>query len=118
MMWVVLVGILPSDPHYSCKKLPYGCGNELIEEEGYSICHLICLHLVEKTHLAGYKVKDDGTDGCHIYFTAHEYTIGNTAMKLNNMVLRITDVVMPDCTNSSMRVLYHHNHGYASAEVI
>ena len=118
MMRIVLVGFLHSDHGHSCKKHPYGCGNALIEEEGDGIGRLICLHLVEKTHLAGYEVKDDGTDGCHVCFAAHEYAISNTAAKLDGAVLRITDVVTPDCANSSMRALYHHNHGYAYAEVV
>ena len=118
MMRIVLVGFLPSDHGRSCKKHPYGCGNALIEEEGNVVGHLIRLHLVEKTHLAGYEVKDDGTDCCCVCFAAREYAIGNTATKLNGTVLRVTDVVTPDCTNSSMRVLYHRNRGYAYAEVV
>ena len=50
--------------------------------------------------------------------SAHEYAIGNTAMKLNGMALRITDVVTPDCTDSSTRVLYHCNYGYAYTEAV
>jgi hypothetical protein len=67
MMRIVLVGFLPSDHGRNCKKHPYGCGNALIEEEGDGTGRLIHLHLVEKTYLVGYEVKDDGTDGCHIF---------------------------------------------------
>ena len=93
-------------------------GNALIEEEGDGVGRLIRLRLVEKTHLAGYKIKEDGTDGCHVCFAAQEYTIRNTAGKLDGAILRITDVFTPDCTNSSMRALYHRNRGYAYAEVV
>ena len=79
---------------------------------------LIHLHLVEKTHLACYKIKDDGTEGCHVCFAAREYAIRNTVGKLDGAISRITTVFTPDCANSSMRVLYHCNCGYAYAEVI
>jgi len=59
MMWVVLVGFLPSDHGRSCEAHPYGCGNALIEEEGDSVGRLTRLCLVGKTHLAGYEIKDE-----------------------------------------------------------
>ena len=61
-----MVGFLPSDHGCSCKVHPYGCGNAFIEEEGDGVGRLTRLHLVEKTHLGGYEVKDDGTDGSRI----------------------------------------------------
>jgi len=72
MMRVVLVGSLPSDHGRSCEAHPYGCGNALIEEEGNGVGRLIRLRLVEKTHLAGYEIKDDDTDteGWHVCFAA------------------------------------------------
>jgi hypothetical protein len=70
MMRVVLVGFLPSDHGCSCEMHPYECRNELIEEEGDVVGRLICLCLVEKTHLAGYEIKDDGTEGCQVCFAA------------------------------------------------
>ena len=118
MMRVVLVGFLPSDHGRSCKAHPYGCGNVLIEEEGNSVGQLIRLHLVEKIHLSGYEIKDDGMEGCRICFAAREYVIGNTAGKLVSAILRIMAVFTPDCANSSMRMMYHCNHGYAYAEVV
>ena len=63
-------------------------------------------------------MKDDGTDGCRVRFAAREYAAGNTAAKLDGAILRITDVVTPDCANSSMRALYHRNRGYAYAELV
>jgi hypothetical protein len=118
MMRVVLVGFLPSDHGRSCQVHPYGCGNALIEEEGDGVGRLIRLRLVENIHLAGYVIKDDGTEGCRVCFAAREYAIGNTASKLDGAILRITAVFTPDCANSSMRALYHRNRGYAYAEVV
>ena len=69
-MTVVLVGFLLSDHGCSCKAHPYGCGNALIDKEGEGVGRLIHLHLVEKTHLAGYEIKDDGMEGCRICFAA------------------------------------------------
>jgi hypothetical protein len=42
----------------------------LIEEEGEGVGGLICLRLVEKTHLVCYKIKDDGMEGCRVCFAA------------------------------------------------
>jgi hypothetical protein len=56
MVRIVLVGFLPDNHGRSCAAHPYGCGNALIEEEDNGVGHLIRLHLVEKTHLAGYIV--------------------------------------------------------------
>jgi hypothetical protein len=117
MLRIVLVGFLPSD-HGRSEAHPYRCGNAFTEEEGNGLGRLIHLHLVEKTHLASYKNKDDGMDGCHFCFAAQECAIGNTAGKLDGAILRITDVFTSDCANSSIRVLYDRNHGYAHTEVV
>ena len=117
-MQIVLVGFLPSDHGRSCEEHPYGCGNAFIEVEGDGVGRLIRLRFIENTHLAGYEMKDDGTDGCRVCFAAREYGTGNTAAKLDGAILRITDVVTPDCANSSMRALYHRNRGYAYAELV
>ena len=66
MMRVVLAGFLPSDDGRSCEAHPYGCRNVLIEEEDDGVGRLIHLRLVEKTHLAGYEIKDDGMERCCI----------------------------------------------------
>ena len=95
-MRVVLVGFLPSDHGRSCEAHPYGCRNALIEEEGDGVGRLIHLRLVENIHLAGYVIKDDGTEGCRVCFAAQEYAIGNTASKLDGAILRITAVFTPD----------------------
>ena len=79
---------------------------------------MICLHLVEKTHHSCYEIKDDGMEGCCVCFAAQECAIENTAGKLDGTILRITTVFTPDCANSSMRALYHRNHGNAYAEVV
>ena len=36
---------------------------------------LIRLHMVLGSHLAGYEVKSDGSDGCHVCFAAREFAI-------------------------------------------
>jgi hypothetical protein len=59
MVRIVLVGLLSHDHGRSCAAHRYGCGNALIEEEGNGIGCLICLHLVEKMHLARYAVRDE-----------------------------------------------------------
>ena len=70
MVKIVLVGFLPIDHGCSCNAHPYGCGNEMLENEGNGVGRLVRLHLVEQTHLASYSVEDDSMDGCHVCFPA------------------------------------------------
>ena len=118
MVKIVLVGFLPDDHGCSCVAHPFGCGNALIEGPGNGVGRLVRLRLVERTHLAGYAVRDDGTDGCRVCFTAREYAIGSMASRLDGCLLRITEVFLPDSGNSSVRALYHRNRGYAYAETV
>ena len=117
-MKIVLVGFLPSGHGRSCGEHPYGCGNAFIETPDNGVGRLVRLRLVEMTNLAVYDVRDDGTDGCRICFTAREYAIGKNAQMLDGVMLRITEVFLPDSPNSSMRALYHRNRGYAYAETV
>jgi hypothetical protein len=115
---IVLVGFLPDDHGRKCDAHPYGCGNALIERSGNGVGTFIRLRLVEVSHLDGYAVNDDGTDGCRVCFAAHEYAIGPNAQLLDGALLRITEVFLPDTANKSMRHLYYRNHGYAYGELI
>ena len=117
-MRIVLVGFLPDGHGRSCERHPYGCGNALLESPGNGVGSMVRLRLVEETNLAGYLVRDDGTDGCRVCFTAREYAIGPTACRLDGSLLKITEVYLPDSANSSMRMLYHRNRGYAIAVTI
>jgi len=117
-MKIVLVGFCPDGHGRSCETHPYGCGNAFIESVGNGVGRLVHLHLAEKTNLAVYEVRYDGTDGCHICFTAWEYAIGENAHRLDGSLLTIIDVFLPDSPNRSMRALYHRNCGYVYAETI
>ena len=79
---------------------------------------LVRLRLVEVTRLAGYNVRNDGTDGCRVCFAAQEYATGPNAHILDGALLRITEVFLPDFGNSSVRALYHRNRGYAYSETV
>jgi hypothetical protein len=79
---------------------------------------MVRLRLVEETNLAGYLVSDDGTDGCRVCFTAREYAIGPNACRLDGSLLITTEVYLLNSANSSMRMLYHRNRGYAIAVTI
>ena len=50
--------------------------------------------------------------------SAREYAMGHTALKLDGLVVKITQVFLPDTINSSMRALFHRNRGYAYAEPV
>ena len=113
-MKIVLVGFLPDGHGHSCETHPYGCGNAFIESTGNGSL----VHLVENTNLAVYNVWDDGTDGCHICFTAQEYTIRENTCLFDGLLLQITEVFLLDSSNRSMRALYHCNSGYACSGTI
>ena len=118
MVKIVLVGFLPDDHGRSCVAHPFGCGNALIEGPGNGVGRLMRLCLIERIHLTGYEVYEDGTDGCRVCFTAREYAIGSMASRLDGCLLWIMEVFLPDSGNSSVRALYHRNRGYAYAETV
>ncbi len=55
---------------------------------------LVRLRRVEVTHLAGYDVHDDGTDGCHVCFAAQEYATGLNMQLLDGALLCVTEVFL------------------------
>ena len=114
-MRIVLACLLPDGHSRSCERHPYGCRNALLESPGNSVGTMVRLRLVEETNLAGHLVCEDGTNGCRVCFTAREYAVGPNACRLDGALVKITDVYLPDSVNSSMRMLYHRNHGYATA---
>jgi hypothetical protein len=117
-MKIVLVGFLLDCHGCSCDTHPYGCGNAFIESVGNGVGRFVHLRLVDKTNLAVHKIREDGTDGCRICFTAREYACGPHAHKLDGALLRIMKVFLPDSENRSMRALYHRNRGYTFAETV
>ena len=76
------------------------------------------LRLVEKTNLAGYKVGEDGSDGCQVCFVLQEYASGKTGRQLDGSLVRITDVFHHDSENRSMRELFHRNCDYTNARLL
>ena len=118
MVKIVLVGFLPDDHGRSCVAHPFGCGNALIEEPGNGVERLVCLRLVERTHLVGYAVRDDGTDGSRVCFMAREYATGSMANRLDGCLLWITEVFLSDSENRSEHAMYHRNRDYAYAEAV
>ena len=90
----------------------------MLESAGNGVGRLVRLRLVEETNLAWYVVRDNGTDGCRVCFTTREYATGANAHQLGGLLLKITQVFLPNSENSSMRMLYHCNRGYAYAETI
>ena len=117
MVKIVLVGFLPDHHGRSCEAHPYGYGNALLEREGNGVGRLVRLRLVERIHLVGYAVRDDGTDASRVCFAAQEYANSENTLCLDGSLLRITAVFLPDSENRIMRALYHSNHSYAYAEI-
>ena len=80
----------------------------------------LCLHLHSfvQNECTGYIINVDGSEGCHICFAAREYTAGDNDRRLDGAIVQIVEVFTADHPNSTMRRLFHHNHGYASAIVL
>ena len=118
MFRIILVGFLPTGSGRSCERHPFGCGNSWIYEGPYhGVGMQIRLRLVDGSDLAGYTVQVDGTDGCRVCFAAREYAVGSSGVRLDGCIFRIRETVLPDNENSSKRALFHHNRGYAVAEL-
>ncbi len=118
MVQVILVGFLPNDNGRACALHPFGCGNSLVlETSSRGVGMRIRLRLVDKSHLAGYEVLADGSDGCRVCFATREYAVGACGQNLDGAVVFITEIVLPDDANSNKRALFHRNCGYAIAEV-
>ena len=118
MVKIARVGFLPQNNGHRCEVHPYGCGNALLERRGNGVERLVELRLVEGTNLADYMVGEDSSDGCRVCFVVQEYASGENTLQLNDSLLRITDVSLPDSENRNTRTLFHHNHGYAYAEIV
>ena len=91
---------------------------KLKKDDLHGIGMLIRLRMVHGSHLAGYEVKSDGSDGCRVCFAAREFAIGSRGQHLDGATVQICEMVLPDDVNSAKRALFHRNRGYAIAEVL
>ena len=71
-----------------------------------------------RNKLAGDIMNDDGSEGCRVCFAAREYAAGDNDRCLDGAIVKIVEVFTADHPNSTMRRLFHHNRGYASAIVL
>jgi hypothetical protein len=55
---------------------------------------------------------------CRVCFAAREYAAGDNDRRLDGAIVQIVEVFTADHPNSTMRRLFHHNRGYASAIVL
>jgi hypothetical protein len=94
-MRIVLVGFLSDEHGRSCKSHPYGCGNALLESTGNGVGTMVRLRLVKEKNLAGHLLREDGTDGCRVCFTAREYAIGPNACRLDSALVRSRRCIFP-----------------------
>ena len=118
---VILVGFLPNDNGRSCSIYPFGCGNALVlvgDRKRHGVGMKLRMQLVDKTHLAGYRMLPDESDGCHICFAAREFAVGQCGQFLDGCMVVKKEMVLPDDENSAKWHLFHRNRGYAIAEVI
>jgi hypothetical protein len=118
---VILVGFLPNDNGRSCSIHPFECGNALVlAEDGkrHGVGMKLRMWLVDKTHLAGYQMLPDKSDGCRVCFAAQEFAVGQRGQPLDGCTLDIKEMVLPDNENSAKRHLFHRNLGYAIAQVL
>jgi hypothetical protein len=71
-----------------------------------------------RNKLAVYIINDDESEGCRVCFAAREYAARESNRRLDGAIVKIVEVFTADCLNSTMRHLFHHNHGYAYATVL
>jgi hypothetical protein len=83
---------------------------------GAGICLLSCLFVQNES--ACYTINKDGSDGCHVGFTAREYTTGNNDCQLDGAIVQIMEIFVPDHENRSVHRLFHHNCDYAYVIVL
>ena len=46
--------------------------------------------------LACYTINNNGSDGCHVCFTAREYAAGDSGIHLDGMIVQIIEVLSAD----------------------
>ena len=116
---MILVGFIESSNGRKCNVHPDGCVNSLVlEREDNGVGMELRLRMKVADELACYIVRTNGTDGCRVGFAAKEYAAGQKGAKLDGVIVRIVDVFLPDNPNRTARRLYHHNRGYAVAEIV
>ena len=115
---IIIVGFIECSNGRTCESHPDGCGNVVLERDDHGLGLLLRLRMIRKDELAAYAVKPDGSDGSRVAFAAKEYAAGDNCSRLNGAVVRLVDVFLPDNENRTARRLYHHNRGYAVAEIV
>ena len=96
-----------------------GCRNSLVlGRDDHGVGMELRLRMKIADELACYVIKPDGTDGCCVAFAAMEYAAGENGLRLNGSIVRMVEVFLPDNLNRTVRLLYHHNRGYAVGEIV
>ncbi len=116
---IVLVGFLADNNGRNCELHPFGCGNSLVvnRDDGGVGLRLRLRSFVEH-ELACYTINPDGLDSCHVGFAAREYMAGENYLCLDGAIVLLVKVFTADDNNRTMRRLFHHNRGYAYADVL
>ena len=116
---IILVGFIETNNGCRCDSHPDGCGNFLVVERfDNGVGMELRLRMKVADELACYVIKPDGTDGCCVAFAAKEYAVGENGLRLNGSIVRMVEVFLPDNLNRTVRLLYHHNCGYAVGEIV
>jgi hypothetical protein len=76
------------------------------------------VHMMVRNELACYVVNPDGLDGCRVGFASREYAAGPNGKRFAGVLVWLVAVYIPNHENRTACRLYHHNHGYAVAEVV
>jgi hypothetical protein len=111
MDFIDSVGFLECSNGRSCKLHLIGCGNSLVfNQDGWGVDVRLRLHMTNLVdELACYSIGSDGSDGCHVGFTARENAARGNGLRLDGAAIEIVSVFTPDSKNRSMHCLYHHN---------
>ena len=117
---IVLISLLECNNGCSCELHPFGCGNSLVlNRDDWGVGLHLCMRTTKSANkLACYIIKSNGSDDCHVGFTARKYASRNKRPQLDGAMVERMTIFMPDSENRSMRRLIYHNCGYAYTIVL
>ncbi len=114
-----IVGFLECNNGRTCDMHPYGCGNIMVlERPDNGVGMVLRLRMYVRNELAAYSLNPDGSDGCRVGFASREFAAGPNGVRFDGSLVRLITVYTADHENRTARRLFHHNRGYAVAEVI
>jgi hypothetical protein len=90
------MGFVETNNGRGCKLHPDSCENSLVlERNDHGVSMQLRLRMMVPDELACYATGSDGSGGCYITFVANECAVGERALLLNGVIVRIVEVFYP-----------------------